>query len=177
MKTDDPSMLVSSDGHPDEDLLFLAIERELAPEEAARVEKHLGACWECCVRSEEMQKGILSFMEYREKRFGPMLPKPPNRYQSFGGRLQAVSLESSAPHGVLDWLRELWRRSMHCFFHSQLKWASVVAGVTAIALLYVQVINPPLLSAEQLLTAFPGLRSSQLTTPAAFEPIEGWLEG
>lgn len=163
MKTDDPSMRVTSDGHPDEDLLFLAIERELAPEEAAQVEKHLGACWECRVRLEEIQKGILAFMEYREKRFAPMLPKPPNRYRNFAGRLQTVSQESAAPKSILNWLRERWNRSVHFLLPSQLKWASVVAAVTAVALLYVQVINPPLLSADQLLTRAEAAQDLRMT--------------
>ena len=151
MKTDDPSMLFTSDRHPDEDLLFLHIERELAPGEAAQVEGHLGACWACRVRSEEMQKGILAFMEYREKRFTPMLPAPPNGYRDFAGRLRSVSHES-APWSALDWLKAMWNRLVHFLFPSQLKWASVVATVMAMVLLYVQVINPPSLSADQLLT-------------------------
>lgn len=152
MKTDDPSMLFTSDGHPDENLLFLAIERDLAPEEAAQIEGHLGACWACRVRSEEMQKGISAFMEYREKRFAPMLPAPPNQYRNFAGRLQVVAQESAAPGSAIRWLKALWNRLVHFVFPSQLKWASVVAGVMAMVILYVQVINPPSLSADQLLT-------------------------
>ena len=151
MKTEDPSMLFTSDGHPDENLLFLAIERELTPEEAAQVEGHLGACWTCRVRSEEMQKGISAFMDYREKRFAPMLPPPPKGYRDFAGRLRSVSQES-APRSALGWLKAMWNRFVHLLFPSQLKWASVVATVMAIVLLYVQVINPPSLSADQLLT-------------------------
>ena len=152
MKTEDPSMLFTSDGHPDENLLFLAIERELTPEEAAQVEGHLGACWSCRVRSEEMQKGISAFMDYREKRFAPMLPPPPNGYRDFAGRLQSVSQESAAPQSALARLKAIWNRLVHFLFPSQLKWASVVAVVMAMVVLYVQVINPPSLSADQLLT-------------------------
>jgi len=151
MKTDDPSMRFTPDIHPDEDLLFLAIERELAPEEAHRVEEHLGACWSCRVRSEEMQKGISAFMEYREKRYAPMLPGPPKGYRNFVGQLSQASQESAIRESTLGRLKGLWNRLLRFSLPRRLTWASLVAVAMAMVLLYVQVINPPSLSADQLL--------------------------
>jgi predicted anti-sigma-YlaC factor YlaD len=69
MNTDmDSPGLFAADGHPDENQLLLALEKELSPDEAARVEQHLGQCWSCRARFDEMERGILSFVEYRERR-------------------------------------------------------------------------------------------------------------
>jgi hypothetical protein len=73
------------DGHPDENDLLLALERELPPEEIEEIEKHLGECWSCRARFEEMQRGILVFVEYREDRYLPPLEGPPNAFRSFPG--------------------------------------------------------------------------------------------
>ena len=45
-------VLFAADGHPDENQLLLALERELPLNDAARVEKHLGNCWSCRARYE-----------------------------------------------------------------------------------------------------------------------------
>ena len=68
MNSDTKATLLMADGHPDENQLFLALERELTPDEMADVARHLGTCWTCRARFDEMQRGILAFVEYREKR-------------------------------------------------------------------------------------------------------------
>ena len=80
-----------ADEHPDENQLLLALERELPAEDSAKVEQHLGNCWNCRARSEEIQRGILAFIEYREKRYLPSLKPPPNEYSGFQGQLRAVA--------------------------------------------------------------------------------------
>jgi anti-sigma factor RsiW len=95
----------AADGHPDEDQLLLALERELPPDDAARVEKHLGNCWSCRARYEEMQRGILAFVEYREKRYLPLVPTPPDDTSGFRDRLRNF-LEESSPVGLLT---RMWR--------------------------------------------------------------------
>ena len=57
MNTEPKKSAFSADGHPDENQLLLALERELSPEETAQVEQHLGNCWSCRARSSEMQSG------------------------------------------------------------------------------------------------------------------------
>ena len=73
MNTEIEKTAFSGDGHPDENQLLLALERELSQQETAEVERHLGNCWSCRARSSEMQSGILAFVEYREKRYLPSL--------------------------------------------------------------------------------------------------------
>ncbi len=82
MNTETEKTSFGAEGHPDENQLLLALERELSPEETAQVEKHLGNCWSCRARSSEMQSGILAFVEYREKRYLPSLEPPPHESQT-----------------------------------------------------------------------------------------------
>ena len=63
MNTETEKISFGTDGHPDENQLLLALERELSLEETAQVEQHLGNCWSCRARSSEMQSGILAFVE------------------------------------------------------------------------------------------------------------------
>ena len=63
MNTETEKLSFGTGGHPDENQLLLALERELSLEEAARVEQHLGNCWSCRARSSEIQSGILAFVE------------------------------------------------------------------------------------------------------------------
>ena len=67
----------NADRHPDENQLLLALEREVPEEEIAEVERHLGTCWNCRARYHEMQRGILTFVEYRERFICPRSSPPP----------------------------------------------------------------------------------------------------
>ncbi len=138
-----------TDGHPDENQLLLALERELPSEESAQIEQHLGNCWNCRARSEEMQRGILAFIEYREKRYLPSLKPPPNEYGGFPGQLRAVAGERPRVG--------LFARIRHKLFppfilSRQVKWASVVATGMVLVLLWTEVFHPPTLTAGELLT-------------------------
>ena len=106
MNTETQKTAFSADGHPDENQLLLALERELSPEETAEVEQHLGNCWSCRARSSEMQSGILAFVEYREKRYLPSLEPPPHDFGGFPGKLGRIAAEGN-PDGLA--LR-IWRR-------------------------------------------------------------------
>ena len=95
MNTEPRKTTFSVDGHPDENQLLLALERELPPEEAAEIEQHLGNCWSCRARSSEMQSGILAFVEYREQRYLPSLEPPPHDFGGFPGKLLKTAAEGT----------------------------------------------------------------------------------
>src|SRR5262252_11171221 len=95
-------------GHPDENQLLLALERELSPEEAEEVEHHLGSCWSCRARSHEMQRGILAFVEYREKRYLPSLESPPQDFRGFPGQLKNLAKESRSRELFAGIWRIVW---------------------------------------------------------------------
>src|ERR1700722_9616486 len=94
-----------AEGHPSEDQLLLSLEGEVAAEEAARVQQHVEGCWSCRARYEEMQRGILAFVEYREKRYLALASMPPGDSSAFRGRLRNF-LEDSSSVGLLT---RLWR--------------------------------------------------------------------
>jgi hypothetical protein len=150
MKQELKPVSFAADGHPDENQLLLALERELPPDDATRVEKHLGNCWSCRARYEEMQRGILAFVEYREKRYLPLVATPPDDTSGFRDRLRNF-LDESSPVGLLT---RIWRGLIHfVVLPGQAKWVSAVAATMAGVIFWVYVIgNPGVMSASELLT-------------------------
>jgi len=145
----------AADGHPDEDQLLLALERELPQDDAARVEKHLGNCWNCRARYEEMQRGILAFVEYREKRYLPFVATPPDDTSGFRDRLRNF-LDESSPVGLLT---RMWRGLIgFVALPGQMRWVNVrwvsaVAATMVGVIFWVYVIgNPGVMSASEMLT-------------------------
>src|ERR1700733_5641187 len=140
----------TTDGHPDEVQLLLALERELPPDDHNWVEQHLGNCWSCRARFDEMQRGILAFVEYREQRYLPSLPSPPDGSGDFRDRLRSVLRESSS----IGLPTRVWRRLAALLtLPRQGKWVSAVALMMAIVIFWVQVlVNPRTVSANELLS-------------------------
>jgi hypothetical protein len=138
------------DGHPSEDQLLLALEKELLVEDAGRVEQHLGNCWSCRARYDEMQRGILAFVEYREKRYLPALPTPPSDTSGFRDRLRNVVHESDPVGFPL----RAWRKLLALLtLPKQVKWVGAVAASMAAVIFWVHVLmNPGVVSANELLT-------------------------
>ena len=140
----------AADGHPDENQLLLALERELPPEEIAEIEQHLGECWSCRARSEEMRRGILAFVEYRENRYLPSLAGPPNEFRNFPVELRKVIAEGEPP-SITRHLREAL--SLLLALPASVRWSAAVALVTSVVLFWTQVVfNPAVVSANELLT-------------------------
>jgi hypothetical protein len=136
------------EGHPDENDLLLALERELPPEEIEEIERHLGGCWSCRARFEEMQRGILVFVEYREDRYLPSLESPPNAFRSFPGQLRNVIDDDSS--GIVTALRKAFATLLAV--PAYVRWSAAVAVITAIGLFWSQVLfNPTVVSANELL--------------------------
>ncbi len=136
------------DHHPDENLLLQALERELSTVENANIEQHLGSCWSCRARFHEIERGILVFVEYREKRYIPSLASPPHDYRSFPSQLR--NAEASRTSGLL---RRIWGRLQTLFnWPAQVRWVSATAAVVAIVVFWTQVLfNPETVSASEFL--------------------------
>lgn len=151
------------DGHPDENDLLLALERELPPEEIEEIEKHLGGCWSCRARFEEMQRGILVFVEYREDRYLPSLESPPNAFRSFPGQLRGVIDDDSS--GAVTVLRKVFATLLAV--PASVRWSAAVALITAIGLFWSQVLfNPTVVSANELL-------ARAIAAQSASAPVKG----
>jgi len=150
MNTETEKNAFSADGHPDENQLLLALERELSPEEAAEVEQHLGNCWSCRARSSEMQSGILAFVEYREKRYLPSLEPPPHDFGGFPGKLGRIAAESKPDGLALRIWRSIWR---FVTSSNQVKWVSATAAIMVVVIFWTQILlNPSTVSASEFLT-------------------------
>ena len=149
MNTETEKISFGADGHPDENQLLLALERELSPEETAQVEQHLGNCWSCRARSSEMQNGILAFVEYREKRYLASLEPPPHDYRSFSGELRRIADESKPVRLSV----RIWRSVLRFLTSSnQVKWVSATATIMVLVIFWTQVLlNPSTVSAGEFL--------------------------
>jgi hypothetical protein len=143
-----------SGGHPDENQLLLALERELSLEETGEVEQHLGNCWSCRARSSEMQSGILAFVEYREKRYLPSLEPPPQDFGGFPGRLGRIAAEGK-PDGLAIRIWQSIRRfvtSSNQTWSNQVTWVSATAAILVAVIFWTQVLfNPSTVSASEFL--------------------------
>jgi hypothetical protein len=155
-------VLFAADGHPDENQLLLALERELPLNDAARVEKHLGNCWSCRARYDEMQRGILVFVEYREKRYLPSVPMPPDDTNGFRDRLRNF-VDESSPIGLLT---RIWRWLFgFVALRGQVKWVGAVAAAMAGVIFWVYVIGSPgVMSASELLTRAVAAQNPPVST-------------
>jgi hypothetical protein len=162
MNTETDKTSFPAEGHPDENQLLLALERELSPEETVQVEQHLGNCWSCRARSNEMQNGILAFVEYREKRYLPALDTPPRHFRGFPGELKRIAHESK-PLGLSI---RIWRGIRRFLTASnQLKWVSATAAIMVLVIFWTQVLfNPSTVSASEFLT-----RATAAQNPASPE--------
>jgi anti-sigma factor RsiW len=141
MNTDmDSPKLFTTDWHPDENQLLLALDKELSSDDAAKIEQHLGKCWSCRARSEEMQRGILAFVEYRERRYLPSLPEPPQDFRSFPQQLRDAVREPESP----GWFRRLRDRLRNMLIPRwKVQWASVIAGSVALVIFWVHILLVP----------------------------------
>jgi hypothetical protein len=150
MNTEIEKTSLGPDGHPDENQLLLALERELSSEETIEVERHLGNCWSCRARSSEMQSGILAFVEYREKRYLPSLEPPPRDFGNFPGQLRGIAGEGKPGGLAVRIWRSIWR---FVASSNQVKWVSATAAILVLVLFWTQVLfNPATVSASEFLT-------------------------
>jgi hypothetical protein len=138
--------------HPDENLLLLALERELSPAEAAEVERHIGTCWECRAKYHKMHRGILAFVEYRDNLYLPELDSAPGNFHRFPSILNQAAAEASG----IGLIRRVWSR-IRSFFRliapaGQVRWITATAAAMAAVVLWTQVLNPPTLAASEILT-------------------------
>lgn len=78
--------------HPDEAELLRFCDGELPPREAARIERHLEACWECRTQLEDIQKAISDYVRYRKDILQPELPPPPTAWRAPVPKLEPAAV-------------------------------------------------------------------------------------
>ena len=66
--------MLSEESHLSDQEVLLAVDGELTPHEAERVESHLGACWTCRVRKQEIETAIGEFVRFQRQSFDSRIP-------------------------------------------------------------------------------------------------------
>ncbi len=66
--------MLSEESHLSDQELLLAVDGELTPREAERVESHLAACWACRVRKQELETTIGEFVRFQRQNFDLRIP-------------------------------------------------------------------------------------------------------
>jgi hypothetical protein len=66
--------MLSEESHLSDQELLLAVDGELTPREAERVESHLAACWACRVRKQEVETVIGEFVRFQRRSFDSRIP-------------------------------------------------------------------------------------------------------
>lgn len=93
------------DEHIDETNLILYLDRELRPDESARVSSHLERCAECRQIEAGLVQASLAFSSF-QRDFNEALPAPPGNWVGFEQRLSGVLAEQSAPRE--PWWKIVW---------------------------------------------------------------------
>ncbi len=66
--------MLSEESHLSRQELLLAVDGELSPREAGRVESHLAACWACRARQQEIETAIGEFVRFQQQNFDLRIP-------------------------------------------------------------------------------------------------------
>jgi hypothetical protein len=66
--------MLSEESHLSDPELLQAVDGELTPREAERVESHLAACWACRVRKQEIENTIGEFVRFQRQSFDSRIP-------------------------------------------------------------------------------------------------------
>jgi Putative zinc-finger len=64
----------NQDTHPSDQELLQAVDGELSARAAARVERHLTACWSCRARKQDLETAISGFVREHRRQFEPQIP-------------------------------------------------------------------------------------------------------
>jgi hypothetical protein len=66
--------MLSEESHLSDQELLLAIDGELSPREAGRVQAHCAACWACRVRKQEIETTIAEFVRFQRQTLDSQIP-------------------------------------------------------------------------------------------------------
>jgi hypothetical protein len=139
-----------ADGHPEDTVLFLAIEGELSDQDADQIESHTRGCRRCQMRRAEVAQGLAVYEEYHTAVLPTGFQPEPTLFSGFPTRLRELSEERTSERGVwkqtLDVLSSLFRPGL------PIRWVSATAVVMVVVFVVTQtLLNPVRLSAAELL--------------------------
>ena len=127
--------------HPSESDLFLHLEGELDARASRKIEEHLRECWDCRVCCQELQRGIVNFVEYRRDVQMPAVA-PPSLTAAQFRRKVAAAADDAGP-SLLSML--LSRLCPH-----RVALTGAVSVLLVIVLLVTYTVRPPALTAAEV---------------------------
>jgi hypothetical protein len=100
--------MLPEESHLSDEELLLAVDSELPPHQAARVESHLAACWNCRVRKQEMETAIGEFVRFQRQNLDVRIPSPDGPRALLKAQLARLSTAEGTSR--IEWLRSFdWR--------------------------------------------------------------------
>ena len=87
--------LAWEDWHVPEDDLLPFVDGEQPAKVAAKIRKHLEACWTCRRRVEKVQQTISAYVEYYSDAYVDNVEPPPHGWSNFETSLRRVVAEAS----------------------------------------------------------------------------------
>jgi hypothetical protein len=79
----------TQDWHPDSEALFRACFGELPPQQAAKVQEHIGACQQCRTEFDEIRNTVAEFTVFYQTEYQSSVPPPPGAWLGFRSALRA----------------------------------------------------------------------------------------
>src|SRR2546428_1282518 len=158
------------EAHPPPEQLMLYVDGELAPEEAARTESHLEACWVCRTRTVKIEAAITDFIEYHQMALTPRLTPPAGAWRRFDARLDRRAEEVGRP----SWLSRLGARlggglrELFSVRVTPMRLAFCMA-VVVVAVVSFRLFRSPVVSASELLQRTMRAETARLSQVA--EPV------
>jgi anti-sigma factor RsiW len=115
--------------HVTDETLSRLLSDELSTAKTTRAHIHLAQCWQCWARHEQLEKAVLSVVEYRRLHLASASPQSPTRRDALIEQLDRLLRE--APHRHRRWPRF----HLHLGVTQSLTLPLAFAGIAGIALL------------------------------------------
>jgi anti-sigma factor RsiW len=113
--------MLSEESHLSDHFLVLAVDRELPPPDAVRVQSHLAACWACRSRKQEIEAAISEFIRMQRRNLDIQIPPADGPRALL--KAQLAQLAQTQPTPTLHWVRLIsWTLSW-----PTMSWAMAVA--------------------------------------------------
>ncbi len=151
--------------HPSDEDLVLYLDSELAKKKAEQFREHLGDCWTCRVRAEELQRAIAAIVAHQNRTLAQAGGCPPGLRGAFEKRLSRLAAESRAEAGfprLTTFPRMSWKLA-----------SVVIAGL--LLLVWLSLTSVRAVSANEVLARSVGAQSEQLrrvTGPVVHQKLE-----
>src|SRR5579872_5283605 len=89
------------DTHPTDHELILAADGELPARRVERLRRHLAGCWECRVRTQELEGAIGEFVHLHRGSLDPLLPPASGRRALLKAQLDELAAAQPLPSARL----------------------------------------------------------------------------